>query len=138
MSQKRELKNPMVESPLGEVPLLPHGVGLLQPLSKLFVDIIWLLESKDVDMAARRERLDASKARAHTSPRQHDVSVEPRPPWRQLSKGHPHMERNAALFGKHFDRSNLADCSDDGLKECANLGPLPHKVVIEIVAPARM
>lgn len=89
-------------------------------------------------MVARRERLDASKARALTSPREHDVSIEPRPPWRQLGKGHPYVERNAALFGQDFDWADVTDGVDDGIKERADFGRLPRKVVLEIVAPARM
>jgi hypothetical protein len=89
-------------------------------------------------MVARREGLNAAEARARAAPREHRVSIEPCTARRYLREGHASLECNARLLGKYPDGSDVADRSDDGIKERADLGRFAREVMREVVAATRV
>lgn len=118
--------------------LLSDGVGLRQPLAKLGVDVLRLLDAENVHVIARRNGLDAPKPWAVTSPGENDVSVEPPASRRHLRERHSHLERDATFLGDDRDRSNVANCIDNRIEEGANRPRLAFKMIVQVVAPARV
>ena len=118
--------------------LLANGVCFGQPFAKLRVHITGCRQPECVDMISRRNGLNLAEARMLEAPRKHDMTVEPICPWCDLSKRHPHLERNSSLFWKDSYRPQCANCSNYLVEQGPNLRTLPAEVVFEIVPAARV
>src|SRR5512135_1380755 len=64
---------------------------------------------------------------------EHDVPVEPVLTWRDLDKGHAHLEGDPGLFGKDGHRPAGGNRAPHALVESANGGVLPEEMVLEVV-----
>jgi hypothetical protein len=118
--------------------LLPDGVRLRQPLSKLCVDVLGLLESEHVHMIPRRKGLDAAKSGTLAAPREHEVSIEPRAPRGHLRERHADVKRDAGLLGQYLYRSDGVNGIHDCVEELADRRWLSREVMVEVVAAARV
>ena len=125
-------------SPLCEVLLLSHRLGLREPAPEFRVNVFRRLESERVQVVPRGERLDAAKSGTLAAAREDDVAVEPPAPGRHLSERHANVERDARLLRKNLHRTNRADRGYHRVEERTNLRRLSFEVVREVVAPARV
>jgi hypothetical protein len=80
-----------------------------------------------VDVIAGRERLDLPDRGMLEAAREHDVTVQPPPPRRDLRERHPHLKGDARLLGKHDHRPDRLDRRPHLLEQRANLGGFPSK-----------
>jgi hypothetical protein len=119
-----------------EVFLLTDRVRLGQPAPELRVDVLQRREAEDVKVIPRRKRLYGAKAAALQAPGEDDVSIEPSATRSHLREGHANVERDAGLFGKDLDWTDLANRRHDRIEQCTNLGGLSGEVMLEVVTTA--
>src|SRR5687767_7744535 len=75
-----------------QVPLRSDCVRFREPSPQLVVDLAEVVHAEGVEVVARRERLDRSESRVLQPAGEHDVSIEPSPPWRDLRERHANLE----------------------------------------------
>jgi hypothetical protein len=120
--------------------MLPRSnrIRLAKPFSKLFIDVVRGSQTKRMQVVPGRKRFDPPEPRTLEPTRQHDVPIEPRAPWGDLGKGHPHVKGDARLLWQHLHGPDFANRRDDGVEERTNRGRFVREVMLEIVTAARM
>lgn len=96
--------------------LRADAIRLGQPRAKVFVDVVDARQSENVDVVARRDGLNAAKARMLETSREHNVPVEPRTPRCYLRERHAHLKCDPGFLRKYSHRPDLFDRSDDRIE----------------------
>ena len=118
--------------------LPPNRVGLAQPVLEHGIDVVGMLEPKHMDMVARRDCLNTSKAGVLHASRQHHMAIQPPSSRRHLRERHPHLKRDACFLGEDRHGAQGAYCGGDTLEQGTNRLRLPHEVMRQIVPTARV
>jgi len=118
--------------------LLSHRIRFGQPSTKFVVDVLQRLETKGVEVIARRKRLDAAEPGTLQATREHDVAIEPRSTRRHLRKRHADVKGDAGLLRQHLDRPDVLNRRDDRVEQRANQRRLSREMMVQIMTATGM
>lgn len=119
-----------------EMILAANSVGFGEPRSKLVVDLVGMREPKGVHVISRREGFDPPKPRRFEPTRQHDVTIEPSPAWRDLRERHAHLKGDPRLLGQDSHGPNAADGGHHAVEQHADFARLAGEVMTQVERPA--
>ena len=120
------------------MPLFADLIRLRQPRGHLVVDLGRIFEPENVYLVARRDHVDATKARTVEAACQHDVAVDPTTPQRESGVAHAHLEGDPRLLGQHFDGSGPPGHGAQLLEDGHHLRLLALEVLVKADVAAEM
>jgi hypothetical protein len=114
-----------------EMCLLSDRIGLREPGPKLRVELLRRREPKEVHVIPSRHRIDPSKSRRLETAREHEMTVQPTLPRRDLRERHSRLEGNARLLRENVNRTDPVDEAHELIEQRAHCRRPSDEVVVD-------